>query len=223
MSRDSSCPIPAQPVDAGAAIDALRERGAHRLDPIRFRFIEALARRAQAYGGEARRLLDGRLATLLAGYGEQVDKACLEAGEAIGEGRARRGALADLIEHIDRQASQSDDGRAAHDAVAKAGPPTELKTARYFRSTWSKLSIDRRLRQSQAKLQENAGPLHSHGLVLRSLESMRGLSPQYLDRFMLYVDALLWLEQANGGGAPQQKDVVRAEGDRKRKAGRGKS
>ena len=212
---------------AGAAIEALRERGAHQFDPIRFRFIEAFARRAQAYGGDARQLLDGRLAKLLADYAEHFDKAPSGAGAAIervgvSEDSANRSALAGLVYLLDRHASEGADDRPAQALDAATSPPTELKTARHFRSTWSKLSIDRRLKQSQAKVPENAGPLHSHGLLLRSLESMRDLSPQYLDRFMLYVDALLWLDQANGGSAPHQKDVVRAEGDRKRKVGLGK-
>lgn len=46
-------------------LDAWRERGADRLDPVRFRFIDALRRRAAAHGGDARRLLDARLAALI--------------------------------------------------------------------------------------------------------------------------------------------------------------
>ena len=64
-------------MDAGAMIDAWRERGDHRLDPVRFRFIEALARRAAAHRGEARRILDDKLAKLLAAYGEDLEKAPL--------------------------------------------------------------------------------------------------------------------------------------------------
>jgi hypothetical protein len=32
------------------------------------------------------------------------------------------------------------------------------------------------------------------------LQAMRELSPQYLDAFILHMDALLWLEQSSGGG-----------------------
>lgn len=45
---------------------------------------------------------------------------------------------------------------------------------------------------------ENAGPLNSHRLVLRTLGIMRDLSPDYLRRFMTHADTLLWLEQAHG-------------------------
>ncbi|HSW05521.1 DUF2894 domain-containing protein, partial [Aquabacterium sp.] len=62
----------------------------------------------------------------------------------------------------------------------------------------------------------------SHALVLRSLTLMRELSPDYLSRFMSHIDALLWLEQANGGRLAVPQDIVRAEGDKPRKAARGK-
>ena len=47
----------------------------------------------------------------------------------------------------------------------------------------------------------NAGPLNSHHLVHRALLLMRELSPEYLNRFMSYVDSLLWIDQANGSMA----------------------
>lgn len=62
---------------------ALRERGAHRFDPIRFRYIEALARRVPALAGEVRGLLDGRLSQALAAYGAQFDQARAEASQAL--------------------------------------------------------------------------------------------------------------------------------------------
>ena len=97
----------------------------------------------------------------------------------------------------------------------------ELKTLSYFSSTWSRLSADRRLTQSLALVPENAGPLNSHQLVHRSLTLMRELSPEYLHRFMSYVDALAWVDQANGGrAAAGGGDVPRAEGHRKSARGR---
>ncbi len=94
----------------------------------------------------------------------------------------------------------------------------ELKVLPFFRSTWSKLSAERRLTQSLAKLPQNAGPLNSHNLVHQSLTLMRELSPEYLNKFVSYVDALLWVDQAN---APASNDAPRAEGGKK--AARSKS
>ena len=203
-------------MDAGAMIDAWRKRGDHRFDPVRLRFIEALARRAAAHHGDARRILDDKLARLLAAYGEDLERArCTESDTASEQGPSRRGPLAELVDHVARHASSLGDGPTASDAVPRLSSPAELKTLRYFRSTWSKLSADRRLTQSLAKMPQNAGPLNSHHLVHRSLTLMRDLSPEYLNRFMSYVDALLWLEQVNGASALAGTDTPRAESHRK--------
>ncbi|ERI30971.1 PF11445 domain protein [Burkholderia cenocepacia BC7] len=44
-----------------ATLDAWREQGADRLDPVRFHRIDALERRAAVLDGAARALLDARL------------------------------------------------------------------------------------------------------------------------------------------------------------------
>ncbi len=205
--------------EAGAAIDAWRERGDHRFDPVRFHLIEVLARRADAYSGDARRILDDKVARMLAAYGEDLGKArCEEAPPAprtVTEGQPHRGAFAELIEHIARHASIHGDGPATRDAVPGLASSPELKTLKYFRSTWSKLSADRRLTQSLAKVPDNAGPLNSHHLVYRSLTLMRDLSPEYLNRFMSHVDGLLWIDQVNSASASAAANTPRAESPKK--------
>jgi hypothetical protein len=192
--------------DADAAIDAWRERGDDRFDPVRFRLIEALARRASAHGGGARRVLDDKLARLLAAYGDDLSKRAAPANaDASQPGPSLRCALADLLDHIARHSSHQRDGPTAND----------LQALGYFRSTWSRLSADRRLTQSLAKVPEKAGPLNSHQLVHRSLTLMRELSPDYFHRFMTYVDALLWVEQMNGVSAFAQADIPHTERRRK--------
>lgn len=221
------------PIDANddplAAVAAWRARGAGRFDPVRLHFIETLAKRTAAQRGEARRLLDERLRQLLSAYGEDFEKAVPEAAAATSQ-PLPRGALAELVEHIARQSPLPEEAPAPSGAVparatsaslasSVAAAPAELKTMRYFRGTWSRLSADRRLTQSLAKMPENAGPLNSHHLVHRALILMRDLSPEYLNRFMTYVDTLLWVEQlqASQASAP----AARAEGGKK--SGRGKS
>ncbi|MDP9965189.1 hypothetical protein J2W37_002909 [Variovorax paradoxus] len=212
-------------IDPAAVLDAWRAQGGHRRDPVRFRFIEALARRAAAHEGDARRILDERLAVLLAAYRGNLEEArhadglpAVRDASAKQAARPSRGPLAELVEHMARQAPpQGDDGAAADDAVS-ATP--ELKTLRYFRSTWSRLSADRRLTQSLAKVPENAGPLNSHHLVHRSLMLMHELSPEYLNRFMSYVDTLLWVDQLNGSNGPAAANAPRAEGPKKNARGK---
>ena len=113
-----------------------------------------------------------------------------------------RGALAELVAQLNRTAPP---------------PDAMADTLGYLRTTWSRLSADRRLTQSLAKVPENAGPLNSQHLVHRSLTLMRELSPEYLHHFMAHVDALLWLDQAQGGGpAAVGAEVARgAEGGKK--------
>ncbi|VVE67236.1 hypothetical protein PCA31118_02523 [Pandoraea captiosa] len=47
-----------------AQLDAWRAQGLHKRDPVRFHRIEALSRRAGAFSGDVRRVLDERLAAL---------------------------------------------------------------------------------------------------------------------------------------------------------------
>jgi hypothetical protein len=57
------------PVSQGdAAIEALRASGARQMDPVRFRYIEALARRAATRDGAVRQALDAKLGSALAAY-----------------------------------------------------------------------------------------------------------------------------------------------------------
>ncbi|MDR6887214.1 hypothetical protein J2X67_001730 [Variovorax sp. 3319] len=222
--------------DPVAMIGAWRARGQHRADPVRFHFMEALARRAAAHQGEARRILDEKLAGLAAAYGEKLEKArqgsesapASPAARQVPAGPPGRGALAELVDHIGRHAPAIV-GAAGATSIATADEtlhglapaPAELKTLSYFKSTWSRLSAERRLTQSLAKVPDNAGPLNSHHLVHRSLLLMRDLSPEYLNRFMSYVDTLLWVDQLNGAGAAAPVNAPRAETPKK--SGRGKS
>jgi hypothetical protein len=218
--------------DIAPALAALRARGAAQRDPMRFHVIEALARRAAAHSGEVRQLLDAKLARLLAACAQQLDHAQPGAGAGsppVPAPTPQRGPLAALIHQLDQQAAALGQDRthgttgAIGVSAADAGAPVELKALRHFRSTWSRLSIDQQLSRSLAKAPGNAGPLNSHLLLLRALTLMRDSAPGYLDRFMSYVDALLWLDQAGSTSAPAAGPLARGEADRKRgKSGRGK-
>ena len=73
----------------------------------------------------------------------------------------------------------------------------ELRSAQAFRETWSRICAEEEVSQAVQRGPENAGPLNSHRLVLRTLGLMRELSPDYLRRFMAHTDTLLWLDQAS--------------------------
>ncbi|KVL40530.1 DUF2894 domain-containing protein [Burkholderia sp. MSMB1835] len=184
-----------------ATLDAWREQGADRLDPVRFHRIDALERRAAVLDGAARALVDARLATLIEGFAALVARGNdadtpRETGEAAADAPAR-GALAALVEGLARNA-QAD----------RRGLDPELVD--YFRATWSKVRTEQQYRQSLDQVPRNAGPLNSNSLVHRSLATMRELSPDYLQQFLSYVDALAWLEDLVGGGAQPEKEAPRA-------------
>jgi hypothetical protein len=202
-----------------ATLDAWREQNVDRLSPTRFHFIEALERRAAGHSGEARRILDDRLAKLLEAYADDLKMAAsnLEhAGSAPPPRAPARGALAELINYIaDRAATRGND-RAASDAVLSTFPT--LEALGEFREIWSGLRTDSQVRQSLEQVPTDAGPLNSGSLVHRSLTLMRELSPGYLQQFLSYVDTLAWMEQMSDGGAFAAKDGPRTGVAKKKRA-----
>jgi len=89
-------------------------------------------------------------------------------------------------------------------------PTTELKAVRYFKETWTQLSLEQQLTQALAQMPENAGPLNSHMLVLRALILMRDQAPAYLHRFMGYLETLLWFEAPESSTPPAKKGAAPA-------------
>jgi len=206
----------ADPAQPQAMLAAWREQGGDRLDPVRFRFLEALASRALRHQGTARRLLDERLSLLLQGYAADLaatrgDRVRADAALASGDGEAEpdRGALAALLAHAARSRP------AAHDAYP------ELPALEEFRQIWAGLLGERQLRQSLAQSPVDAGPLNSGVLVHRAISLMRERSPEYLQHFLSYTDNLSWLERLHGARllaneVPTQPPATRK--PRKRKA-----
>ena len=124
------------------------------------------------------------------------------------------GPLAELVAHAARQKPHPVLGPTAlprEDAPHQPAP--EARTLQFFKRTWSRLSADQRLAQSRACLPGNAGPLNSQHLVHRALVLMRELSPEYLEHFVGYVDALQWLEQSGeaaeqSAGTPPRRNAA---------------
>ena len=72
----------------------------------------------------------------------------------------------------------------------------ELKSFKLFKDTWARLHSERVVTQAIQNRPENPGPLNPQMLAIKSLSTMRDLSPDYLNRFVSYVDTLLWLEKS---------------------------
>jgi hypothetical protein len=82
------------------------------------------------------------------------------------------------------------------------GERAELKSYAPLRESLAALATARMLEREQRRKPADSGPLNPQRLALRSLESMRELSPAYLGRFVSYLDALFWLEKAAAGYSP---------------------
>jgi len=187
-------------------LEDLRARGADRRDPVRFRLIEAMARRAQAHEGEARRVLDARLAELIEAYARDTDDTACGGGKtaaavapAAAAEDAPPGTLAGLVQYI----AQARRVPTAEGMPAPGPDPAELELLEYFRKTWTRLSTNRQLRQSQDQVPVNAGPLNSSHLAHRALSLMRESAPGYLQQFLSYLDTLAWMEQLASPAAPE--------------------
>jgi len=178
------------------------------LTPVRFGVLVALARRAAAREGDARRRLVARLETLAS--------AALAGGAAAPAAVSPSAgllALAQLVDRLDRphlppaagptptSGAPAVYGARGVPARSRTALPKPLKSVVAFQGTWSRLRVDQRLRQALAQVPAQAGPLNSAHLVNRALQALHGLSPAYLDAFMAHVDALQWLAQATGEGA----------------------
>lgn len=221
-------------LDAQAMLDAWREGGADRVDPVRFRFLQAMARRSAVLDGLARQLLDEKLAGHLNAYAQLLDAetdadadAGPEAGADAGpdaEPSAERNAplpaepandapsaLAGLLAYLADPSLNTTDGEPDwnRDALGLRDAYPDVQMLEYFRAVWSRVSADRQVRQSQQQVHKNAGPLNSNQLVHRALSLMRELSPGYLQQFLSYTDALMWMEQIHAATAPAPKDAAR--------------
>lgn len=208
-------------LDPVAAVAQLRGRGVEPIDPIRLHFLETLARRTQVQEGAVKRLLEDKLSKALAVYQKRLGQAKQSTQQLPSPpplsalAALTRTLTHHLPKNVQANAQEVGDERGGEDAASLGAQP-ELKSLRYFRDTWSTLSVDRQLAQAIAQGPENAGPLNSHQLVLRSLAAMRDISPDYLKRFMSYADALLWLDQVDS--QPVAKSPSDGEGVKKRKA-----
>lgn len=227
-------------VDVNVVIAALHLAGADKFDPVGLHYLDVLAQRTSVHHGPVRCILDVKLAHALATFRNRFEHAQRDAqvtigqiaqhdqqasaalqhllqigdvkgvrqGVAILKARGRPTSLGELARFIAQQSPPTVGSGIDGDADLR----TELEATQYFRNTWSKLSVDKRVTQALAQAPKNAGPINSHILVLRSLALMREISPDYLNQFTSYVDALLCLDQYDTekrGSKPKPKKSLR--------------
>ena len=208
-------------ISARERVAAWRARQGARLDPLRWRFIEALARRTDAQQGQARRLLEQRLSARLTAYADELstlpDEASAadvapHADAAPTPPRSPLGALLAALASATPSALDAPDGDPPPAAPAAFAPLPALDDARRL---WTHLHGRSQLRQSMQQAPSDAGPLNSGVLVHRALALMRTLSPGYLQHFLAYVDTLSWMERMHEDGALASRQDAQAAAGKK--------
>ena len=230
-------------------ISLLVESGADRFDPVRFSFIESMAKRAEGLRGLVRGVVERRALEALADYQSRFDRARADASSTLAtlidkhsehevQGRelfdtCQFTALQRLLARVERQSRRPSlvelraaVGRLVVDEVStgqqmsfdalleqheadvveecgnglgprpKVDDSHELKSFKLFKDTWARLHSERVVTQAIQNRPTNPGPLNPQMLAIKSLSTMRELSPDYLNRFVSYVDTLLWLEKS---------------------------
>ena len=192
---------------ATAQLQAWRSRGAERMDPVRFAFIDALAARTQAHTGEARRLLDARLTHLISTYADDLASWTAPPQDAIAS--ASDTALRSVVSALQQRCT------ATPGATAETPLPPVPAVLDEARRVWSQVRTDSQLRASLDDVPADAGPLNSGMLVHRALHLMREVSPGYLQHFIAYTDTLSSLERLQlhlGAQTPAGADPAKPAG-----------
>ena len=179
-------------VDFQATLNALRADGAAERDPVRFAYLEALTRRAAAQPESVRALLEAKIQEAIR---ELAAAPTDSAAMAPNDGASSP--LTELLAHITQHANEQPEA-------------TQLRSIARFQDTWARLSTEQQLTQTLAQAPENAGPMNSQHLVLRSLQRMHDLAPDYLQSFMSYIDTLIWLESAARPSAGDRESKERS-------------
>jgi hypothetical protein len=199
----------------GSARDSIESRLRNALHTYQQRFerslaeaaviLEQLSAHSQAVSGQAQSLFAAR---------EFRQLRCLQAQLASS---AKAVGLAELASCLDRERQSNtrdkhgledqmhrqerDIAATVSDAASQPGTstprkgPDELASGRQLRRSQNRSSTRLRVQRAISECPEDAGPLNPQKLVIRALTTMEGLSADYTNRFMTYVDTLLYLQQ----------------------------
>jgi hypothetical protein len=179
--------------------------GAARFDAVGWHYIETLAERSGGHSGPAQALLNEKLNKALVQFKRRLDAAPQPSSTALQA--PSPSPFAALLSDMSRHAPA-----VLGSLAAPAGPAlkttdwrAESPKVQQFKKQLSQISVQKQVRHAMAQAPQNAGPINSHMLVLRSLGLMRDASADYLSRFMAHVDTLMCLEETGKASAPAKK------------------
>lgn len=171
----------ASPDDFTLRLAALRKAGVARFDAVALHYLETLNQRLPSLDAEVQKIVGSKLSQGLTALAARFEQAPQTSGRKP-------------VPNIAAQAQPvSPLSALVRDLQANSQRPPPLKA---LQENLSALSVNKQVSQALRQAPQNAGPINSHMLMLRSLELLRELSPAYLQRFMAYADTLLVLEQA---------------------------
>jgi len=160
-----------------------RASGAAQVDAIGWHYIETLAQRASEHSGPAQHKLLAKLQEAL----QQLEVRMATATQPRPRHAAMPSPLACMLQDMGVRGAPL--GTNTPDQWAFGNPRIEE-----FKKQLSRISVAKQVNQALSQAPHNAGPINSHMLVLRSLELMRDISPDYLNRFVGYVDTLIFID-----------------------------
>lgn len=186
-----------QHITAASAI--LMESAAVRLepiktfDPVQFEYVRSLCDRAARQSPALQNLLNSRIEKAEREYRQRYEQA-QSSSKTTRAQSAYTDALKSLSQLSARLTSHMRPDSSPGEGNATAG---ELKALQLLRQQRAERALQKRVAQLMKAEPDNAGPLNSQALVVRTMQVLNRLSPEYLSRFVTYSDALLWLESAN--------------------------
>ncbi|MEM8497925.1 MAG: DUF2894 domain-containing protein [Pseudomonadota bacterium] len=204
------------------SLATLKANGDQHFDPVRYNYICLINKKA----GNAREAVQAKLynkaVSLLDEYqtdlNESKENACRlprrsqtqiflkDLHQALND-RNRRQGTNTPSEAITDKLLETEDSTlvsAGFDTLNKQ--PNELQAYTLYRESKKQFETDALVDAIVSNDPDAFGPLNPQKLLIRSLESMRELSPHYLNRFVGYIDTLVRLEEGAKVSTPTATD-----------------
>jgi hypothetical protein len=167
-------------------------------DPVGWHYTEKLSQRASEATGLTRDLLLAKREKALSEMNARWDAKTLSgeqdaAPKTTPEAAPQATLTSPLAQLLQEMRPASDETRPHKSSMPKAWR-AESPRIQQFRKQLGQIRVQKQVTQAMAQAPQNAGPINSHMLVLRSLGQMREASSDYLGRFMVYLDTLLCLD-----------------------------
>jgi hypothetical protein len=163
-------------------------------DPVGWHYTEQLSQRANEATGLTRDLLLAKREKALSEMNARWDAKTLSGEQDAAPEAAPEAALPSPLAQLLQEMTPASDEAQPHKSSMPNAWRAESPRIQQFRQQLGKIRVQKQVTKAMAQAPQNAGPINSHMLVLRSLGQMREASPDYLGRFMVYLDTLLFLD-----------------------------